>query len=158
MIEHEIMLATTPERQLWFEGPNYTADAVVINLAREEILLIQRSDTGDWALPGGFLNQGESALEAARREAKEETGTSLSTEGVLIYRGIVDDPRNTDSAWIETAAFIFTIHEPLEINAGDDAINVSWVPLTKLPPLYASHKAIVGTALTYCFGARGSGV
>lgn len=158
MIEYEMTTTATPERKLWFEGPNYTADAVVINLVSEEILLIQRSDTGEWALPGGFLNKDESALEGARREATEETGAVLATEGLLIYQGMVDDPRNTDTAWIETSAFVFTTHEALEVTASDDANDARWTALAELPPLYASHQEIVDNALAYCFGARGSAV
>lgn len=148
----------SPQKKLWFEGPNYTADAVVINPATEEILLIQRSDTGEWALPGGFLNKDESALEGARREATEETGAVLTGEGRLIYQGIVNDPRNTDAAWIETSAFVFTVPEALEVSANDDAKEARWVPLAELPPLYASHQEIVENAVAYCFGARGSAV
>lgn len=53
-------------KKLWYEGPNYTADAVVINPASKRLLLIQRKDTGQWALPGGFVDEGEIALDAAR--------------------------------------------------------------------------------------------
>ena len=65
---------TTPEQpeKLWYDGPNYTADAVIINAVARRILLIQRKDT-QWALPGGFVDPDEEALDAAKREAWEET-------------------------------------------------------------------------------------
>ncbi|MEO8691350.1 MAG: NUDIX domain-containing protein, partial [Candidatus Saccharimonas sp.] len=64
-------------------GPNYTVDLVVITSGdMPAILLIQRADTGDWALPGGFIDQGETPIEASLRELQEETGLVLYVEDV----------------------------------------------------------------------------
>lgn len=46
-------------------------------------LLIKRSDTGEWALPGGTLEWGETLAQAARRELREETGVEQVTLGAL---------------------------------------------------------------------------
>ena len=136
-------------RSLWYEGPNYTADAVIINPTLYRILLIKRSDTGEWALPGGFINKDEPPLTAAKREAQEETGAEISTEGVLVYQGVVEDPRTTATAWIETAAYLFTVDTQYEVKGSDDAVAASWVNLERLPALYGSHKQIIETALLY---------
>jgi 8-oxo-dGTP pyrophosphatase MutT (NUDIX family) len=53
------------------------------------ILLQQRRDTGQWALPGGAQELGESPSECAIRECKEETGIDAEVTGVL---GIYSDP------------------------------------------------------------------
>ncbi len=135
-----------PRHELWLDGPNYTADAVIIDTAREKILLIERSDCGQWALPGGFIDPQESALTAARREAAEETSLDVSG-GQLVFRGIVDDPRNTERAWIETSAYLFDSSADHEVAAGDDARQTKWFPLADLPLLYASHQSIVERAL-----------
>ena len=81
-----------------------------------------RKDTGEWALPGGMVDAGEAVSVAVRREFTEEAGniedaerqalfTSLTDElfasGAVTYQGYVDDPRNTDNAWMETTAFHF---------------------------------------------------
>ena len=84
--------------KLWYSGANYTVDSVVIT--RDSLLLIQRSDNGKWALPGGFIDADETALAAGRRELFEETGLALDENPTEIYRGPVDDPRSTPSAWI----------------------------------------------------------
>lgn len=135
-----------PTNELWFDGPNYTADAIVISEDEQKILLIERSDGGGWALPGGFINDGESSHAAAIREAKEEATANL-THGQLVYRGIVDDPRNNERAWIETDAYLFTLARTTDIQPDDDAKDAAWFKLTELPELYASHHAIIERAL-----------
>ena len=55
------------------------------------VLLIQRSDNGLWALPGGEQDFGESIAEAAVRETKEETGVDVEVIGLV---GIYTDPRH----------------------------------------------------------------
>ena len=71
----------------------------------------------------------------------------LFSEMNLVYRGYVDDPRNTDHAWIETSAF--HIHLPqtlsLPVRAGDDADGALWITVDaeidhRYANLYASHK------------------
>lgn len=74
--------------------------------------------------------------------------TFFDQNGNQIYAGYVDDPRNTDNAWMETVAFNFhddngdTVRH-LQLKAGDDAKNFKWIDLDGSLNLYASHKAIV---------------
>jgi 8-oxo-dGTP pyrophosphatase MutT (NUDIX family) len=53
------------------------------------ILLCRRADTGDWEIPGGSVEVGESALDAVRREVEEETGVLIVVTWVS---GIYTDP------------------------------------------------------------------
>lgn len=136
-------IPVTPER-LYHLGSNYAADAVII--ADDHLCLIQRQDTGQWALPGGFVDPGEDSLTTAKREAAEETALEVPG-GILVYSGRVDDPRNTDTRWIETSAYLFTVN-PQTVAAGDDAAEVKWWPLDQLPAdLYGSHATIIEHAL-----------
>ncbi|XP_023946245.1 ADP-ribose pyrophosphatase, mitochondrial isoform X2 [Bicyclus anynana] len=157
-------------------GPNHAADPVVTRwkqLNNKEPVLqfiaIKRRDTGEWALPGGMVDPGEKVAATAIREFQEEAMNSIeATEdekaewkakfhrffsaGVEIYSGYVDDPRNTDNAWMETVAYNFhdesgTIVAALELKAGDDAVGVRWVDITNDLNLYASHKDIVSAVL-----------
>ncbi len=59
------------------------------------IVLVQRRDTQQWALPGGLIDWGEDVVTAARRELKEETGLQFLGEPRLVgvYSGIDRDPR-----------------------------------------------------------------
>ncbi len=64
------------------------ASAFVQNEAGE-VLLIQRSDNGLWAIPGGAQDVGESIVGTATREVREETGISIEVTGLV---GIYSDP------------------------------------------------------------------
>ena len=67
--------------------------------------------------------------------------------GKEIYRGYVDDPRNTDNAWMETIAFHFhddgSVFKRIKLKAGDDAKKVQWMPIDSKLRLYASHKDFI---------------
>ena len=52
--------------------------ALIYDEAREKILLTRREDNGEWCLPGGGLDAGESAEEACVREVWEETGLTVA--------------------------------------------------------------------------------
>ena len=138
-----------------FWGPNHAADPIVTRdnpAGGVDILLIQRADTGEWALPGGKLDPGETPAEAASRELAEEAGVEvIFNDESIAYQGYVDDPRNTLNAWFETTA----IHAHLTGDAahvaprgGDDADDARWVHLTPevRANLYADHAKMIDAA------------
>ncbi|RYF28482.1 MAG: NUDIX domain-containing protein [Chloroflexi bacterium] len=133
----------------WQWGPNYTADPIVITSEpTPKILLIQRSDTGSWALPGGFVDADESADRAARRELFEETGLVINDTPTLLYKGVVDDPRATAHAWPETTAYVWRIDKPATVKASDDAVHAEWFCIDTLPDqLHGSHKHLIALAV-----------
>ena len=119
-----------------------------------QALFIRRKDSGTWALPGGMMDPGEDARETAARELFEEAGSRVDFSAArMVYQGYVDDPRNTDHAWMETTC----LHRHLSaeeaaalvLEAGDDADAVRWVTLTPaaLANLYGSHAALVRDTL-----------
>jgi 8-oxo-dGTP pyrophosphatase MutT (NUDIX family) len=71
--------------------PNSLVPAVTVVVAREDgaILLICRTDNGNWALPGGAIDMRESVAQAAIRETLEETGIECEITGLA---GIYSDP------------------------------------------------------------------
>ncbi len=140
-------------------GPNYAADPIITRINRVsgaiEMLAIQRKDTGQWAIPGGMVDKGEEVSRTLSRELLEETGVTLDMEqGRMIYRGYVDDPRNTDHAWMETTAkhlhLSTELADRMNLLAGDDARAVKWLPLTpeSMCGLYASHCSLITKALS----------
>ncbi len=139
-------------------GPNYAADPIITRVNQRfgdvEMLAIQRKDNGQWAIPGGMVDKGEAVSRTLSRELKEETGVELDfRDAKLIYQGFVDDRRSTDNAWIESTVkhlhLVGDQAEKLEIEAGSDALSVTWLPLTErsLKKLYASHGYFVVSAL-----------
>jgi 8-oxo-dGTP pyrophosphatase MutT (NUDIX family) len=71
--------------------PNSVVPAAVAVVAREDgaVLLIRRTDNGNWALPGGAIEMNESVADAAVRETFEETGIRVEVTGLL---GVYSDP------------------------------------------------------------------
>jgi ADP-ribose pyrophosphatase YjhB (NUDIX family) len=65
-----------------------SANVIVVN-DLGEILMIRRTDNGNWAVPGGAMDLGESMTDAAVRETKEETGISCEITGLV---GIYTNP------------------------------------------------------------------
>jgi ADP-ribose pyrophosphatase YjhB (NUDIX family) len=64
---------------------------VVVSNPAGEVLLIRRSDNDNWAVPGGAVDLGESLVQAAVRETREETGVDCEVTGLV---GIYTDPRH----------------------------------------------------------------
>ena len=61
---------------------------VLVFDAQDRLLLTRRSDTGEWAIPGGMMEPGETFDQTARREVEEETGLILGELHLLnIYSG-----------------------------------------------------------------------
>ena len=73
--------------------PNSLVPAAVAVVVREDgaVLLICRTDNGNWALPGGAIEMNESVADAAIREVFEETGIQVEITGLL---GVYSDPRH----------------------------------------------------------------
>jgi 8-oxo-dGTP pyrophosphatase MutT (NUDIX family) len=74
-------------------APNSMVPSVNLVVTDDDgrILLIRRTDNGNWALPGGAIELGESVVGAAVRETAEETGISCVVTGLV---GIYTDPRH----------------------------------------------------------------
>jgi 8-oxo-dGTP diphosphatase len=124
----------------------FACDGVLIEDGK--ILLIKRAAEpfkGEWALPGGRIDEGESAEECLVREMKEET--DLVVEPVK-PTGIYSDPGRDPRGVIAAAYLIRRISG--EPKGGDDAAEARWFPLDALPPLCADHGKIVEDALTHC--------
>lgn len=109
-----------------YRNPAPTADII---LQRDsKILMVRRKKDpfkGQLALPGGFINEGETAEEAARREAIEET--SLEVEPIEIL-GVYSDPKRDPRKHIMSTVFVGIIVGGSD-KAGDDAESIEWVEL-----------------------------
>jgi 8-oxo-dGTP pyrophosphatase MutT (NUDIX family) len=113
---------------------NFSAACVVDDGA---VLLQRRSDDGLWGLPGGAIELGESAAEAAKREVKEETGLDVHIEDLLgIYTKYEHTYPNGDRAQPITVFFRCTpITSQPPAATDEETIEVAYHPLDALPPL-----------------------
>ncbi|WP_329169608.1 NUDIX hydrolase [Streptomyces sp. NBC_01685] len=130
-----------------FETIRYTAD-VVVTTTDGYVLLIERGwdpHAGQWALPGGHVDPGETSRAAAARELAEEAGVYAAPEE-LTQVGTWDAPGRDPRGRYVTVAYQLTVISGLPAEAGDDAVNVRWWPLTDLPPLAFDHADIIAAA------------
>lgn len=141
-------------------GRNQAGDPLVTRISpdndRIQLLVIERRDSGLKALPGGMVDEGEDIAATVARELAEETSAKLDfSNATMIFAGVVDDPRNTDNAWMETTVLHrhLTAEEQaqLTLKAGDDASAVHWVTIDQelLSSMYASHADYVRLAISH---------
>jgi ADP-ribose pyrophosphatase YjhB (NUDIX family) len=114
-----------------------SVNAAVINEAGD-LLLIRRTDNGNWALPCGAIDLGESVAQAAVRETLEETGIECEVTGIV---GIYSDPRHvifytSDSEVRQEFSIVLTARvlggQP---TPSSESSEVRWVPGTELSQL-----------------------
>ena len=131
-----------------YKNPCLTVDAIVSRFGMEkrmfEVLLVERKNPPyGWALPGGFVDYGESTENAVVRELKEETGlTGINVKLVDVASDPTRDPRQ------HTVSIIYKVDAEGEPIAADDAKNVGWFDLFNLPDMAFDHKKILNRNLT----------
>ena len=121
--------------------PLLTVDCVVFD-ARNRVLFIRRKNppfAGSYALPGGFVDIGETVEDACRRELAEETGVKVKTIRLInVYSAPDRDPRGHTCS----VAFWARVNAP-NAKAGDDAASLEWVRGWRSADLAFDHKWIV---------------
>lgn len=120
-----------------------------------------------WAIPGGRLEPGEIVSDCVRREFEEEACAfdekdmppirmlldAIFAKGVLVYHGVVLDPRTTDHAWMETQCFHVHMDDAqtLNLKGGDDASEAKWIraepSAVEFSHLFANHGEMVLAAI-----------
>jgi ADP-ribose pyrophosphatase YjhB (NUDIX family) len=125
---------------------------VVVSLQPGQVLLIERLNPPlGWALPGGFVELGETAEEAARREAQEETGLEVNLEGILgVYSDPARDPRR------HTLSVVYVASAAGQTpRAGSDAKSWRGFALSALPDnICFDHRLILAHYDQYLAGQR----
>ncbi len=133
-----------------YPRPSVTVDCVLFGLDadRLQVLLIRRKSApfkDRWALPGGFVDEGETLEDAARRELAEETGLSdIFLEQLYSFGDPGRDPRG----WTISVAYYGLVsmrhHAPV---AASDASEAVWKDATSVRRLAFDHDKILGVAL-----------
>lgn len=116
-----------------------TVDAVVVQSGH--VLLVKRGaqpGLGQWALPGGFINQNERIADAVIRELREETGIKVPDpvlRGSVVVREVFDDPYRSARGRTITHASLIKLKDDVtlpKVKGGDDAVKARWVPIAQL--------------------------
>lgn len=140
------------ERRYTYDHPRpaVTTDVALFRHAGErgwEILLIRRAGepfAGQWALPGGFVDELEPLEAAAARELEEECGI----RGVDLRQiGAFGDPHRDPRGHTVSIAYLGIVRNPVEAKAADDAADARWFPLDRLPPFAFDHEELVRAAV-----------
>ncbi|RQW78933.1 MAG: NUDIX hydrolase [Methanothrix sp.] len=125
------------------QTPLLAVDAVI--LFGSGIVLIKRKNPpyqGSFALPGGFVEVGETVENATKREAREETGLQIELLGLV---GVYSDPKRDSRGHVVSVAYLAAGKG--ELASGSDAKSAEVFPLNSLPALAFDHDKIIRDAL-----------
>jgi len=140
---HERPCPHCGERIELYRNPTPTVDVVILmRIAEGEgVVLIERANPPyGWALPGGFVDYGETCEQAAVREMKEETGLDVMLTGLL---GVYSDPKRDPRQHTMSVVYTGIPDNPEALKAGDDAARARVFPLGEWPELAFDHAAIL---------------
>uniref|UniRef100_A0A8B9TIK5 Transient receptor potential cation channel subfamily M member 2 n=1 Tax=Anas platyrhynchos TaxID=8839 RepID=A0A8B9TIK5_ANAPL len=120
-----------------------------------EVLVAQYPLSDVWALPGGSLEPGETLplkLKWILRREFWPQFQNLLKQGTEIHKGYLDDPRNTDNAWVETVAVSIHFDSQNDVQMKrlnsflqgcDPELCIRWQVLDRRMPLHANHKLLL---------------
>lgn len=125
--------------------PLLAVDAVVFDKAGRIVLIRRRNPpfAGGFALPGGFVDVGESVEDACRRELSEETGVKV---GRLHLVGVYSDPGRDPRGHTVAVAYMASARSS-NLAAGDDAADAHWVTNWRSLQLAFDHARILADAV-----------
>jgi 8-oxo-dGTP diphosphatase len=139
-----------------YPRPAVTVDVIIVTRERTpRVLLIRRKHdpfAGMWAIPGGFVDMEETLEAAARRELREETGLDVADLEQLHAFG--DPGRDPRGRTIAVAYLAQVDAAKVKPQAADDAADVGWHRLDRLPALAFDHARILACARERLKGKR----
>jgi len=125
--------------------PLLTTDCVIFDGTSRVLLIRRKNDPfkGDYALPGGFIDIGETTEAACRREVREEAGIEV---GRLDLVGVYSDPKRDPRGHAVSVVYMTRFAEAPEPEAGDDAEDAEWVADWRTKTLAFDHSLIIADA------------
>ena len=126
------------------KNPIPAAD-VIIEVGDRIVLIRRKNVPKGWAIPGGFVDVGETVETAAVREALEETGLSVTLDALLgVYSDPARDPR------FHTISLVYVGHAEGEPKGADDAAEARLFTEQDLPsPIVFDHTKILADYFTW---------
>jgi 8-oxo-dGTP diphosphatase len=122
------------------KNPRITVDGILIEY--DKILLIKRRNDPFkemWALPGGFVDYGETTEHAIKREFYEETGLFCD---IIELVGVYSDPQRDPRG--HTISIIYELVKKAgHLQSGDDAMDCQFFPINNLPEIAFDHQKII---------------
>ncbi|HUQ50210.1 MAG TPA: NUDIX hydrolase [Terriglobales bacterium] len=115
--------------------------AVIVDDERRVLLIRRASEPlkGQWSLPGGAMELGETLLEGVNREVREETGLEVSIVGPAgVYDRIIRDAAGKTHYQYVLIDYVCRVSGG-ELKAGGDAGEVRWVPENELAQLHITE-------------------
>lgn len=131
--------------------PLLAADCVLFDEQRRVLLVTRGAPPfeGQFALPGGFVEIGETVEQACRRELREETGAEA---GELTLVGVYSDPERDPRGHV--CSVVFTGRSPAQkVRGGDDAADAAWIADWREHELAFDHRQVLEDAEKLLFGA-----
>lgn len=125
-------------------GPALAADAI-IEVDGGIVLIERRFEPLGWAIPGGFVEVGETVEHAAAREAKEETGLDVELRALL---GVYSDPARDARRHVVSVVFVATA-QGTPVGADDAARAVVVDPADPPAPLAFDHARILSDYVAF---------
>ncbi len=113
-----------------YRNPFPTADVVIYEPGLGVVLIRRANVPHGLALPGGFVDEGESVEHAAVREMKEETGLDVELLGIL---GVYSNPARDPRFHTMTVTYVGKAKNPQQLAAGDDAAQAAFYAPDVLP-------------------------
>ncbi len=130
LTEEEFLKKYNPGK---YNRPSVTTDILILGMNEDysglKILLIKRGNhpfMGCWALPGGFVQEDETAYQAAARELEEETGLR---GGYLDQIYTFTKPGRDPRMWVMSIAYLSLVQELEAVKGNDDADDAAWFDL-----------------------------
>lgn len=133
-------------------NPTPTTDVVIYEPGLGVVIIKRSNEPYGYALPGGFIDEGEAAEAAAVREMREETGLEVELTGLL---GVYSQPDRDPRQHTLSVVFVGKARNPETLCAGDDASDAAFYNLKNLPePMAFDHSRILSDFAEVLAGRR----
>lgn len=124
-----------------YRNPTPTTDVIIYDPDSGIVLVKRKNIPLGYALPGGFVDEGEQIEAAAKREMLEETSLEVDLLGVL---GVYSKPDRDPRQHTVSVVFVGKPSDKDKLKAGDDAQEANFYKLNALPdPIVFDHKQII---------------